>query len=70
MSRKEHTLSLMLPITVAILIPIILMYVGLDNDPWFVWPPTFNIIYFVTGILLIIPGLILLVGTIRMFAQI
>ncbi len=70
MDRKEHALSFMLPITVAIIVPILLMYLGLSYDPWFVCPPTFNIIYFVTGILVIIAGSILLVGTIRMFAQI
>ena len=70
MSKKEHALSFMLPITVAIVVPILLMYLSLSYDPWFVWPPVFNIIYIVTGILVIIAGIILLYGTIRMFAQI
>ncbi len=69
MSRSQHALSFMLPITVAIIFPSLLMYTELAFSPWFVWPPVFDMLRFLISGIIISIGLILLGGTIRLFAK-
>ncbi len=69
MGRKEHAQSFMLPITITIIIPVVLMYLSLGVDPWFVWPPRNNLILIISGGLLIVAGLYFLVNTIKLFAR-
>ncbi len=75
MSKKQHAQSFMLPITVTIIFPMLLLYFVGTGDLWFVWPISFDIssitelLRVLLGGFILFSGLFLLAHTIRKFAR-
>ncbi len=59
----------MLPFSVTIVVPSILWYLGLGIETWFGWPSGLELLFIISGLFIILSGLILLSGTIRKFAK-
>ncbi len=75
LSMKQHAMSFMLPITVTIVFPLLLLYFTGTSDLWFKWPLTFDIISVSEVLRVLLSGFFLLFGldllghTVRKFAR-
>lgn len=69
-SKGDHARSFILPISVTIIVPFILLYFGWEQDPFFVWPLQYSFFSILISSVFIIIGLILLIGTIRLFHEV
>lgn len=69
MSRRAHAQSFMLPVTVTILVPLVILLLNDWTMSWFLEIPL-NYLTTMTSIIIVIGGLYLLTSTIKMFATI
>lgn len=70
MNTREHAISFILPISVMILLPWLLMWLTGDTTIGWVLPWFLNLLAMSIGITILLAGVIMLVVCIRMFAKI
>ncbi|MFW9769754.1 MAG: methyltransferase family protein [Candidatus Thorarchaeota archaeon] len=70
MSKREHASALLLPISVLILIPWILSWLTMDTPFGSFLPYFFEPLLVLSGLTLVITGLVIMVHCVRLFANI